>query len=97
MPKKPRRFDAAEYLENSEDVAEYLSEAFATGDDQFIAQAIGTVARAAGMMQVAKKADVSRESLYRALSEDGNPEFSTVRKVLEALGVQLTVKASDAA
>jgi len=91
MAKLPR-FDAAEYLDSPEAVADYLSEAFETGDDEFIAQAIGTVARAQGMTSVAKNAGVSRENLYRALNAGGRPEFGTVMKVLDALGVQLIAK-----
>lgn len=91
MAKLPR-FDAAEYLDSPEAVADYLSEAFETGDDEFIAQAIGTVARAQGMTSVAKNAGVSRENLYRALNTGGRPEFGTVMKVLDALGVQLIAK-----
>jgi probable addiction module antidote protein len=62
------------------------------GDDEYIAEAIGTVARAQGMSAIAKEAGLSRENLYRALNEGGKPEFSTVMKVLDALGVQLVAK-----
>ena len=86
---KVTTFDAAEYLESAEDVANYLTEAFETGDASFIAHAIGTVARAQGMAAIAKQSGLSRENLYRALSPDGHPEFETVIKVLQALGVQL--------
>ena len=86
---KATTFDAAEYLESAEDVAHYLTEAFETGDASFIAHAIGTVARAHGMAAIAKQSGLSRENLYRALSPDGHPEFETVMKVLQALGVQL--------
>jgi probable addiction module antidote protein len=89
---KTSRFDAADYLDSPQAVADYLSEAFATGDDEYIAEAIGTVARAQGMSAVAKEAGLSRENLYRALNEGGKPEFSTVMKVLDALGVQLVAK-----
>jgi probable addiction module antidote protein len=86
------RFDAAEYLDSPEMIAEYLTEAFETGDDEYIAQAIGTVARAQGMSGVAKDAGLSRENLYRALNTGGRPEFATVMKVLNALGVQLVAR-----
>jgi len=91
MAKVPR-FDAADYLDSPQAVADYLSEAFETGDDEYIAEAIGTVARAQGMSAIAKEAGLSRENLYRALNEGGKPEFSTVMKVLDALGVQLVAK-----
>ena len=89
---KASRFDAAEYLDSPQAIADYLSEAFETSDDEFIAQAIGTVARSQGMSGVAKDAGVSRENLYRALNAGGKQEFGTVMKVLNALGVQLVAK-----
>lgn len=92
MALKTERFDAADYLDSPQAIADYLTEAFETGDDEFIAQAIGTVARAKGMSDVAREAGLSRENLYRALSADGRPEFATVMKVLGTLGVQLVVK-----
>jgi probable addiction module antidote protein len=89
---KASRFGAAEYLDSPETIAGYLSEAFETGDDQFIAQALGTVARAKGMSGVAKDTGLSRESLYRSLSAEGRPELGTAMKVLDALDMQLVVK-----
>lgn len=91
MP-KTRPFDAAEYLDSPEMIAEYLTEAFESDDEAFIAKAIGTVARAQGMGAVAETAGVSRENLYRALSGNTRPEFETIRKVLGALGMQLAAK-----
>jgi probable addiction module antidote protein len=85
-------FDAAKYLDSPQAIADYLSEALETGDAEFIAHAIGTVARAQGMTAVAREAELSRENLYRALGAGGKPEFDTVMKVLRALGVQLVVK-----
>lgn len=82
-------FDPAEYLDDDEAIADYLSDALETGDPAFIADALGVVARAKGMKQIAEDAGLSRESLYRALSEKGNPEFSTVLKVVSALGLRL--------
>lgn len=73
-------------------IAAYLSEAFETGDYDYIAQAIGTVARAKGMSGIARDAGLSRENLYRALDHGGKPEFGTVMKVLNALDVQLVAK-----
>jgi len=94
---KTSQFDAAEYLDSKEAIADYLSEAFATGDDHYIAKAIGTVARARGMSDVAREAGLSRENLYKALTEDGSPEFGTVMKVLDALDVQLVARPKEAA
>ena len=81
MKHQVKDFDPAEYLENDEMIAGYLSDALETRDPAFIADAIGVVERAKGMKRVAEDAGVSRESLYRALSADGNPEFGTILKV----------------
>jgi probable addiction module antidote protein len=89
---KTRPYDSAEYLDTPEAIAEYLSEALQDGDPSFISKAIGTAARARGMSEVAREAGVSRENLYRALSGDTKPEFDTIRRVLDALGVRLEVK-----
>ena len=86
---KTRPFDAAEYLDSPEAIAAYLSEAFETNDPGFITEAIGSVARARGMSALAKDTGLSRENLYKALSSEGHPEFSTVMKVLGSLGVEL--------
>jgi len=94
---KAQKFDAAEYLDSPQAIAEYLSEAFETGDDEFIAIAIGTVARAKGMTDVAKEAGLNRENLYKALNEGGKPEFGTVMKVLNSFDVQLVAKAKEPA
>jgi probable addiction module antidote protein len=83
-------FDPAEYLDDSESIAAYMSEALESEDPAFVADALGVVARAHGMSEVARKAGLSRESLYRALSTDGNPELATVLRVLRALGLRLT-------
>lgn len=92
MALKTTRFDVQSYLRTDEDCRLFLEAAFAeAGDDVgYIAQAIGEVARARGMTQLARDTGLSRESLYRALSADGNPSFATVLKVLRALGLQLT-------
>jgi probable addiction module antidote protein len=93
MALKTKPFDAAEYLDDDASVAAYLDEAMATGDAKFIAKSLGVVARARGMTQIAKDTGLSRESLYRALSDDGNPEFATMITVLSALGLRLSVVA----
>jgi len=87
---KTKPFDPAEYLDDSESIAAYMTDALETGDPAFVADALGVVARARGMTDVAREAGVSRESLYRALSADGNPEFSTVLRVVHALGLRLS-------
>jgi probable addiction module antidote protein len=91
MSLKTTLYDSADYLNSEEAVLAYLEEALDTDDPAFIAQALGTVARARGMSQVAKDAGLSRESLYKALSADGNPEFSTVIRVMKALGLKFSV------
>jgi probable addiction module antidote protein len=84
-------WDAADYLKTDKDIAYYLEAVFEDGDPALIAAALGDVARAKGMSQVAQAAGLGRESLYKALSKDGNPEFATVLKVLHALGLKLKV------
>lgn len=91
MPLETTPYDSADYLETKEDVAAYLEAAFEDGDPALIAYALGTIARAEGMTEVAKAAGLTRASLYKALSAEGNPEFATVIKVIHALGFKLTV------
>ncbi len=86
---KTRVWDAAEHLQDDGDVAAYLEAALEEGDASLFAAALGDVARAKGMAMVAKATGLGRESLYKALSADGNPEFATVLKVLESLGMKL--------
>src|ERR1700759_2620340 len=86
---KTKPFDAAEYLDSPEMIAAYLSEAFETQDAAFVTEALGAVARAQGMSAIAKDTGLSRENLYKALSADGHPEFGTVMKVLDSIGIQL--------
>jgi probable addiction module antidote protein len=90
MSLRTRPFDAAEYLDSDEALGHYLSEALESGDAAFVAHALGVVARARGMTQIARETGLSREALYRSLSKDGNPELSTVVRVLGALGLKLT-------
>ena len=85
-------FDPAAYLDDDEALATYLSDAFETQDVAFISDAIGVVARAKGMKQIAQEAGVSRESLYRALSSAGNPELGTVLKVLASLTIKISAQ-----
>jgi probable addiction module antidote protein len=88
-PFKTCVWDPAEHLETEEDIAAYLDAAFEEGDPSLIAAALGDVARAKGMAQIARDAGLGRESLYKALSPDGNPEFATIMKVVNALGIKL--------
>ena len=90
MPKtKTRIWDPAEHLITEEDMAAYLEAALQEGDAALIAAALGDIARAKGMSQIARDAGLGRESLYKALSAEGNPEFATIMKVISALGLQL--------
>lgn len=89
---KTARFDAAEYLDTPERQAEYISAALETGDVAFVRDAVGIVARARGMGEIARAAGLNRESLYKALGETGNPEFGTMLGVLRALGLELAVR-----
>ncbi|MFC4762431.1 addiction module antidote protein [Dyella koreensis] len=90
-------YDVAEHLRTPEEMALYLDACIAEsdGDAAFIAKALGDIARAQGMSKVAKDAGVSRESLYKALSGERNPDFSTILKVTRALGVQLHATAAQ--
>jgi probable addiction module antidote protein len=90
-------FDAAKYLDSDEAVAEYISEALLTGDIDTITHAIGVAAKARGMSEIARHTGLSRESLYKALSGEGHPQFETIALVLQALGLRLRVEpANDA-
>ena len=84
-------WDPVEYLKTDRDIADYLDAVFEDGDPALITAALGDVARAKGMSQVAQDAGLGRESLYKALSPEGNPEFGTVLKVIRALGLKLKV------
>lgn len=85
------KWDSAEHLKTDEDMALYLEACLEeAGDDAaFIAKALGTIARAKGMSQLARDTGLGRESLYKALSGDGNPSFATILKVVHALGIKL--------
>ncbi len=88
---RTKPWDAADYLETGEDMAAYLEAAFEDGDPALIAAVLGDIARVRGMTQIAREAGLGRESLYKALSPEGNPEFATVLKVMRALGLRLHV------
>lgn len=85
-------FDAAAYLKTDKDIAAYMTEALATRDTAVIGRALGAIARARGMTKISRQTGLSRESLYRALSAEGNPEFATVLRIIEAMGLRLTVE-----
>jgi len=89
-------WDPAEHLVTKADMAAYLEAALEEGDSNLIAAALGDIARAKGMSQVARETGLGRESLYKALSPAGNPEFATILKVVAALGLQLHVSPADA-
>jgi probable addiction module antidote protein len=86
------RYDSADYLKSEEDMAAYLEACLeeAPDDPAFIASALGAIARARGMAELAKKTGLTREGLYNSLSKDGNPSLGTVMKVMRALGLRLT-------
>jgi probable addiction module antidote protein len=88
-----KRWDTADYLKTSKDIAAYLEAVFEDGDPALITHALGVIARSEGMTEIAKATGLTRASLYKALSADGNPEFATIIKVIQALGLKLTVAA----
>jgi probable addiction module antidote protein len=85
-------WDMADNINTKEDVYVYLEAAFEKNDPETIFDVIGAIARSKGMVQIAKEVNLNRESLYRSLSPDGNPSFTTILKVLDNLGYQLSVK-----
>jgi len=87
-----KRFDAAEHLDTDEAIAEYLSIVLEENDPDALIHALGTIARARGMTQIAKDAGLGRESLYKALKEGASPRFDTIYRVIQALGVQLVAR-----
>lgn len=89
MKTTTKPYDAAEYLSSEEEMAAYLEAAFSEGDASLVIQALGNIARARGMTQLARETGLRRESLYKALSSEGNPEFGTILKVVKALGIKL--------
>jgi len=90
-------YDPAEDLESDEAIAIFMAEAFQTNDAGYISHALGVVARAKGMAQIASQTWLSREQLYRSFSEKGNPTLKTTLAVMKALGIELTAKVAAAA
>lgn len=92
MAEKITTFDPAEGLTTDEAIAAFMAEAFASEDAGYIAHALGVVARAKGMTQIATETGLSREQLYRSFSENGNPTLKTTIAVMKALGIELTAR-----
>jgi len=92
MAAKLTKYDPAEDLTSDAAIATFMAEAFATEDPRYIAHALGVVARAKGMAQIAEQTGLSREQLYRSLNEQGNPTLKTTIAVMKALGIELTAK-----
>ena len=86
-----KKWDASEYLDNPEMIREYLKVAFEDGNSELLMVAIGNVAKARGMSEIARKTNLSRQNLYKALSPNSSPKFETIKKVVEALGCKLAV------
>jgi probable addiction module antidote protein len=92
MVEKLTDFDPAAALVNDEEIAFFMADAFETGDAAFIAKALGVVARAKGMAQIAGETGLSREQLYRSFSANGNPTLKSTLAVMKALNIELTAK-----
>ena len=97
MGLKTTRFDPADYIETAEDIRFYLEAAMEGNNPKHIASAIGDVARAKGISEIARKTGLGRQALYNALSENGNPTLETLTAVLDALGLELSVQPKKAA
>jgi probable addiction module antidote protein len=89
---KTTPFDAARHITSPEGQQELLDDAFASGDASYIANALGLIARSRGMTEVAREAGVTREALYKSLSQDGDPRLTTLLGVARALGMKLTAR-----
>lgn len=92
MAEKLTPYDPAEDLSSDEAIAIFMAEAFQTNDAGYIAHALGVVARAKGMTQIANQTGLSREQLYRSFSEHGNPTLKTTLAVMKAMGIELTAR-----
>lgn len=91
---KLTKFDVVDFLDSDEALVEYLNAALAENDPKYFAKALGNVARAKGMSSISAVSGVGRQSLYRALSDEGNPRIDTLFKVLEALNIRLAIAAN---
>lgn len=88
---EPSKFEISDYLDSNEMIAEYLNEVLENGNENDLVKAIGHVAKAIGMTKIAERTGMSRPSLYKALSDGAKPQFSTIIKVLKAIGGQVSV------
>lgn len=95
MAVETTKWDAAEFLTSDEAIAAYLEAAFEDGDPKMIAVALGDIAKAKGMSAIAREAGVTREALYKSLSDRGDPKLSTLIGVMKALGLRFTVTKAD--
>jgi len=91
-----RKWDTSEYLDSPEMIHEYLKAAFEQGETEMLITAIGNVAKAQGMSSIARKSNLSRQNLYKALSPHSTPKFDTIKKVIEALGCKMTLLQTSA-
>lgn len=91
MSRKLKTFDASEYLDDSETIAEYLNAVIETRDQALLLSAIGDIAKATGMEKIANDSGLGRESLYKALAPGSKPRFETVFKIIQALGLSLKI------
>ena len=92
MPIKTSPFDISEYLDTPEMITEYIKAAIEDGEPDLLRLALGDVAKAQGMTAMAEKAHINRQNLYKAFSENSNPKWDTINKVVHALGLKLTVE-----
>ncbi len=92
MAKKAKPYEASEFLDNPEVIAEYITQALSSRKLDVFLHAVGQAAKAHGMSKLAEETGLSRESLYKALTETGNPEFATLERVLTALGLKIVVE-----
>jgi probable addiction module antidote protein len=88
-------FDSADYLNSAEDIAAYLDSYLEDGTPEELREALGTVARSHGISDLSRRSGVSRNGIYKALGEDGNPSFETIRSILAAMGLRLTVEPTE--
>ena len=86
-----KKWDTSEHLDSPEMIQEYLKAAFEEGDSEQLIIALGNIAKAKGMTEIAKKTNLSRQNLYKALSAKGSPKYETIKKVVEALGYKLSI------
>lgn len=91
------KFDSADYLNSAEAIAAYLDAWLEDGSPEELRHALATVARSKGMSDLARRSGLSRPGIYKALGEDGNPSFETIRSILGAMGLRLTVEPAEAA